>query len=142
VTSEGETEENEGFFADLINSFRTLPARSLQLWVVQFSWWAAVLNMGVWWTSWVGIEVYGGDPDSKDPHLTSLFDHGVWVGTLGILLQVGVASSVSSNCTHWSQVFLCYDVSTRRVLWVCCSRTCCPISTCGGAWLQSITSAA
>lgn len=44
-----EMAESEGFFTALFNSVKALPARFVRLWLLQFFWWAAVLNLSLWW---------------------------------------------------------------------------------------------
>ena len=126
-----EEEEGEATSADSehlsllasILAFRLLTPALLAIWVSQFTWWLVVMQCSFWWTTWVGIAVYGGDP------LTSpdLFYEGVTYGIIGTLVHslVSLFAShvlITANNTfgvtrvyHVSAVL--YSVATAALWW-------------------------
>ena len=91
VEKEGVDPEHMSLLASLL-AFRLLTPALLAIWVSQFTWWLVVMQCSFWWTTWVGIAVYGGDP------LTSpdLFYEGVSYGIISTLVH-SLVSCVASH---------------------------------------------
>ena len=127
---EGEEEEEEAeapSHMSLLSSllaFRLLPPALLAIWVAQFSWWLVVMQISFWWTTWVGIDVYGGDPLSS----SALFYEGVTFGIVGTLVHSIVSFFASQLLTkannllgvtrvyHASAVL--FSLSTMALWWL------------------------
>ena len=115
-------EEHLSLLASLL-AFRLLSPPLLALWMSQFTWWLVVMQCSFWWTTWVGIEVYGGDP------LTSpdVFYEGVSYGIIGTLVHsvVSLFSShaliAANNSFGVTRVYhvsaIVYSVATAALWW-------------------------
>ena len=104
-------------------AFRLLPPALVAIWVTQFTWWLVVMQCSFWWTTWVGIAVFGGDP------LTSpdLFYEGVTYGIIGTLVHSIVSFFSSHVLTKANNTFgvtrvyhasaVVYSVATAALWW-------------------------
>ena len=123
---EEEEVEDEPANMSLLSSllaFRLLPPALIAIWVTQFSWWLVIMQCSFWWTTWVGIAVYGGDP------LTSpdLFYAGVTFGIIGTLVHSIVSFFSSHLLTKANNTFgvtrvyhasaVIYSIATAALWW-------------------------
>ena len=101
---EEEEAEEEPSHMSLLSSllaFRLLPPALMAIWVTQFSWWLVVMQISFWWTTWVGIIVYGGEPLTS----SELFYEGVTFGIVGTLVHSIVSFFSSQVLTRANNTF-------------------------------------
>ena len=72
----------------------------LRLWVLVCFSWFAYMAMNGFFTIFVGEEVYGGSPTSKDKKMRDNFDEGVIVGSIALAVQCFIAL-VYSLASEW-----------------------------------------
>ena len=123
---EEEEAEDELGHMSLLSSllaFRLLPPALIAIWVTQFTWWLVIMQCSFWWTTWVGISVYGGDP------LTSpdVFYEGVTYGIIGTLVHSIVSFFSSHLLTKANNTFgvtrvyhasaVIYSIATAALWW-------------------------
>ena len=104
-------------------AFRLLPPALVAIWVTQFTWWLVIMQCSFWWTTWVGIAVFGGDP------LTSpdVFYEGVTYGIIGTLVHSIVSFFSSHVLTKANNTFgvtrvyhasaVIYSIATAALWW-------------------------
>ncbi|KAH9625943.1 hypothetical protein KSS87_020363 [Heliosperma pusillum] len=83
------------FFVQVKTTFRNLGRPMWLLFLVTALNWVAWFPFLLFNTDWVGKEIYGGDPTSKDPGMVKIYDNGVRAGSLGLMLTAGVLGFMS-----------------------------------------------
>ena len=71
-----------------VRSLTNVPFVLRRLALANFCSWTAIMGFNLFFTDFVGQAVYGGDPGAPEgSDLRDLYDHGVRVGSLGLLLH-------------------------------------------------------
>ena len=71
-----------------IRSLRNVPFVLRRLALANFFSWTAIMGFNLFYTDFVGQAVYGGDPGAPEgSDLRNLYDHGVRIGSFGLLLH-------------------------------------------------------
>jgi len=71
-----------------IRSLSNVPFVLRRLALANFCSWTAIMGFNLFYTDFVGQAVYGGDPGAPEgSDLRNLYDHGVRIGSFGLLLH-------------------------------------------------------
>ena len=71
-----------------IRSLTSIPFVLRRLALANFCSWTAIMGFNLFYTDFVGQAVYGGDPGAPEgSDLRNLYDHGVRIGSFGLLLH-------------------------------------------------------
>ncbi|KAL9245503.1 hypothetical protein vseg_019147 [Gypsophila vaccaria] len=84
------SDHEDPFFVQVKSTFRNLGRPMWLLFLVTAVNWVAWFPFILFNTDWVGKEIYGGDPTSKDKGLVQIYDIGVRAGSLGLMLTAVV----------------------------------------------------
>ncbi|XP_074282524.1 sucrose transport protein SUC1-like isoform X1 [Silene latifolia] len=89
------TDHEDPFVLQVKLTFRNLGRPMWLLFLVTALNWIAWFPFLLFDTDWVGKEIYGGDPTSKDTSMGKIYDNGLRVGSLGLMLNSGVLGLMS-----------------------------------------------
>ena len=71
-----------------VRSLSNVPFVLRRLALANFCSWTAIMGFNIFFTDFVGQAVYGGDPGAPEgSDLRNLYDHGVRIGSFGLLLH-------------------------------------------------------
>jgi len=79
-----EMQEHRNPFVEIFWGIINMPKGMRRICLVQFFTWLAWFTYLLYMTSWVGISIFGGNPNSQDSNLVNLFDEGVRKASLGL----------------------------------------------------------
>jgi len=83
--------EKKNPFVKIYQGIRTMPKQMLLVCMVQFLVWIGWFTFFLYGTTWVGENVFGGNPDAPDGTPDNqLFDEGVRWGALGLTFEAGI----------------------------------------------------
>eukprot|EP00808_Paulinella_micropora_P003042 g39740.t1 len=103
--SAAEEEEEEPGLLDLLRAIPSLPNELIAVWCVSFFWWLNALPFFFWWSTWIGIEVEGGEATEADTEAGRLFRKGVHWGFVTLLAQAVVAFVASGSIPPMNRAF-------------------------------------
>ncbi|CAN8298342.1 unnamed protein product [Cochlearia groenlandica] len=88
------------FFGEILGGFRVMQRPMWMLLIVTALNWIAWFPFLLFDTDWMGREVYGGDSSSRDDKMKKLYNQGVHVGALGLMLNA-IVLGVMSLGVEW-----------------------------------------
>lgn len=95
-----------------VRSLHSVPFVLRRLALANFCSWTAIMGFNLFYTDFVGQAVYGGDPGAPEgSDLRNLYDHGVRIGSFGLLLHCvnsAVYAGVVERCAARFDLRLMY----------------------------------